>query len=60
VAYPTWNAVGPTSCCANLSLIANCSSAMCVNDGSSICAYCGNNVCGLGETKYNCPADCAN
>lgn len=24
----------------------------------SICANCGNDVCGLGENKCNCPADC--
>jgi len=23
-----------------------------------ICTYCGNGVCGIGENKCNCPADC--
>lgn len=52
------------SCCANLSPIGcdrpdaggNCQPG-CV--GATICAKCGDNTCGPGENKCNCPQDCA-
>ncbi|HOI97116.1 MAG TPA: hypothetical protein PLA19_01270 [Candidatus Pacearchaeota archaeon] len=51
-------------CCAGLKGISNqiladdgaCGGAP--NDGSVICANCGNGICGAGENKCNCPADC--
>jgi len=50
----------PTQCCSGLTAISSCTAdGICPNDGSSICAYCGNGVCGLGENSYTCPADCA-
>jgi len=49
----------PTQCCSGLTAISSCTAdGICPNDGSSICAYCGNGVCGLGENKVNCPKDC--
>jgi hypothetical protein len=55
---------GAADCCAQLTPInprtVN-SSGECnpPSTGASICTYCGNGVCGLGENKCNCPADCS-
>jgi hypothetical protein len=51
-------------CCAGLKSILNqipAGDGTCggvPNDGSVICANCGNGICGAGENKCNCPADC--
>ena len=54
---------GTQQCCAGLSAIScnrpnangNCPDALC---DSFVCAKCGDRVCGGGENKCNCPADC--
>jgi len=58
IAYASWSGQTPTTCCAGLIGIANCSGSACLNNGSSVCAYCGNGKCGTGENTLNCPKDC--
>jgi len=45
-------------CCSGLTQIGNCKSTGECSDTGAICAQCGNGVCGAGESKFNCPADC--
>jgi hypothetical protein len=51
----------PIVCCSNL---VNIPTGMLHEDGScftttpDICTDCGNGICGVGENKCNCPADC--
>lgn len=44
-------------CCGNLTNVKN----TCFDSGLSTywtCTKCGDNICGFGEDKYNCPTDC--
>ena len=52
----------PSVCCSGLSqiqLYEACNAPRVpAAAGIATCSYCGNGVCGLGENKCNCPADC--
>ena len=59
----------PSECCLGLSFVSNSNlydkdcnklegSKMPVGGALSICTKCGDEKCGTGETKCNCPKDC--
>jgi len=56
------NYFGSPACCNGLTSVTNAtpSGDLCAatNNGASVCTKCGNGICGLGENKCNCPADC--
>jgi hypothetical protein len=52
---------GYERCCQGLSEIAYCDgNGTYLKSGATICAKCGDQTCGLGENKINCPMDCSN
>ena len=53
-----WRISPVGKCCSGLTRILDCKSSTCSKSSNSICTYCGNGACGLGENKFNCPADC--
>ncbi|MFA6376141.1 MAG: hypothetical protein WCX69_01935 [Candidatus Paceibacterota bacterium] len=53
-----WRISPVEKCCSGLTQILDCKSSACPKNSNSICTYCGNGACGLGENKFNCPADC--
>ncbi|MCX6800890.1 MAG: Kazal-type serine protease inhibitor family protein [Candidatus Diapherotrites archaeon] len=56
---------GPTECCTGLTKITpasklndDCTLKNIVGGQSSVCTHCGDDICGTGENKCNCPQDC--